>query len=30
VTMDQVLAMIIIGKKPEEVTDTELEQLHGG
>lgn len=30
VTMDEVLAMIIIGKKPEEVTDTELEQLHGG
>jgi D-xylose transport system ATP-binding protein len=30
VTMDQVLAMIIIGKKPDEVTDTELEQLHGG
>jgi D-xylose transport system ATP-binding protein len=30
VTMDEVLAMIIIGKKPEEVTDIELEQLHGG
>lgn len=30
VTMDEVLAMIIIGKKPDEVTDTELEQLHGG
>ena len=29
VTMDEVLAMIIIGKKPEEVTDTDLEQLHG-
>ena len=29
VTMDEVLAMIIIGKQPEEVTDTDLEQLHG-
>ena len=29
VTMDEVLAMIIIGKLPEEVTETELEQLHG-
>ena len=29
VTMDEVLAMIIIGKKPEEVTTKELEQLHG-
>ena len=29
VTMDEVLAMIIIGKLPEEVTKTELEQLHG-
>ena len=29
VTMDEVLAMIIIGKLPEEVTTTELEQLHG-
>jgi len=29
VTMDQVLAMIIIGKLPEEVTETELEQLRG-
>jgi D-xylose transport system ATP-binding protein len=29
VTMDEVLAMIIIGKMPEEVTTTELEQLHG-
>jgi D-xylose transport system ATP-binding protein len=29
VTMDEVLAMIIIGKMPEEVTVKELEQLHG-
>jgi D-xylose transport system ATP-binding protein len=29
VTMDQVLAMIIIGKPPEEVTTQELEDLHG-
>jgi D-xylose transport system ATP-binding protein len=29
VTMDEVLAMIIIGKLPEEVTTTELEKLHG-
>jgi len=29
VTMDEVLAMIIIGKLPEEVTKTDLEQLHG-
>jgi len=29
VTMDQVLAMIIIGKLPGEVTETELEDLHG-
>jgi D-xylose transport system ATP-binding protein len=29
VTMDQVLAMIIIGKLPDEVTETELEQLRG-
>jgi D-xylose transport system ATP-binding protein len=29
VTMDEVLAMIIIGKLPEEVTATELEQLRG-
>jgi D-xylose transport system ATP-binding protein len=29
VTMDEVLAMIIIGKLPEEVTTKELEQLHG-
>ncbi len=29
VTMDEVLAMIIVGKLPEEVTETELEQLHG-
>ncbi len=28
-TMDEVLAMIIIGKMPEEVTTKELEQLHG-
>jgi D-xylose transport system ATP-binding protein len=29
VTMDEVLAMIIIGKLPEDVTTKELEQLHG-
>ncbi|RPI20807.1 MAG: sugar ABC transporter ATP-binding protein, partial [Actinobacteria bacterium] len=29
VTLDEVLAMIIIGKLPEEVTKRELEQLHG-
>jgi D-xylose transport system ATP-binding protein len=29
VTMDEVLAMIIIGKRPGEVTETELEELHG-
>jgi len=29
VTMDQVLGMIIIGKVPEEVTQTELNGLHG-
>jgi D-xylose transport system ATP-binding protein len=29
VTMDEVLAMIIIGKLPEEVTRKDLEQLHG-
>lgn len=29
VTLDEVLAMIIIGKLPEEVSETELEQLHG-
>jgi D-xylose transport system ATP-binding protein len=29
VTMDEVLAMIIIGKLPGEVTTSELEQLHG-
>jgi D-xylose transport system ATP-binding protein len=29
VTMDEVLAMIIIGKLPDEVTVTELEDLHG-
>jgi hypothetical protein len=29
VTMDEVLAMIIIGKLPDEVTETELEDLHG-
>ena len=28
VTTDQVLAMIILGKKPEEVTEEELEALH--
>jgi len=29
VTMDEVLAMIIIGKLPAEVTKSELEELHG-
>jgi D-xylose transport system ATP-binding protein len=29
-TMDEVLAMIIIGKLPEDVTTKELEELHGG
>lgn len=29
VTIDQVLGMIILGKKPEEVTQKELAQLHG-
>jgi D-xylose transport system ATP-binding protein len=29
VTTDEVLAMIIMGKLPGEVTETELEQLHG-
>ncbi len=29
VTMDEVLAMIIIGKLPADVTTSELEQLHG-
>jgi len=29
VTIDEVLAMIIIGKLPEEVTEKELEELHG-
>jgi D-xylose transport system ATP-binding protein len=29
VTMDEVLAMIIIGKMPDQVTTKELEQLHG-
>jgi len=29
VTMDEVLAMIIIGKLPEEITETDLEQLRG-
>jgi D-xylose transport system ATP-binding protein len=29
VTMDEVLAMIIIGKLPGEVTESELEDLHG-
>ena len=29
VTIDQVLGMIILGKKPDEVTQTELAQLHG-
>ena len=28
VTKDQVLAMIIAGKKPEEVSDEDIEQLH--
>jgi D-xylose transport system ATP-binding protein len=29
VTMDDVLAMIIIGKKPGEATKQEIEELHG-
>jgi hypothetical protein len=29
VTMDEVLAMIIIGKLPDEVTQSELADLHG-
>lgn len=29
VTIDQVLAMIILGKKPGEVTQSELDELHG-
>jgi D-xylose transport system ATP-binding protein len=29
VTMDEVLAMIIIGKLPTEVSDAELEEMHG-
>jgi len=29
VTMDEVLGMIIVGKLPEEVTESDLEQLHG-
>jgi len=29
VTMDEVLAMIIIGKMPGDVSETELEELHG-
>lgn len=29
VTIDHVLAMIILGKQPGEVTETELEELHG-
>jgi hypothetical protein len=29
VTTDQVLGMIILGKKPTEMTQTELAQLHG-
>ncbi len=29
VTMDEVLAMIIIGKLPAEVSDVEMEELHG-
>jgi hypothetical protein len=28
-TMDEVLAMIIIGKLPDEVSETELAELHG-
>lgn len=30
VTIEQVLAMIILGKKPGDVTESELERLHGG
>ena len=29
VTKDEVLAMIIMGKQPDEVSDRELEELHG-
>jgi D-xylose transport system ATP-binding protein len=29
VTLDQVLAMIILGKEPGDVTEWELEELHG-
>jgi hypothetical protein len=29
VTMDEVLAMIIIGKLPQDVTQSELADLHG-
>ncbi len=29
VTKDEVLAMIIMGKKPDEVSKTELAELHG-
>jgi D-xylose transport system ATP-binding protein len=29
VTTDHVLAMIILGKKPGEVTESDIEQLHG-
>jgi D-xylose transport system ATP-binding protein len=29
VTIDEVLAMIIIGKLPEEITQAELSDLHG-
>jgi D-xylose transport system ATP-binding protein len=29
VTTDEVLAMIILGKKPEEVTQRDLAELHG-
>ena len=29
VTKDEVLAMIIMGKKPGEVSETELAELHG-
>jgi hypothetical protein len=29
VTKDEVLAMIIMGKKPDEVSDRDLAELHG-
>jgi hypothetical protein len=29
VTTDEVLAMIILGKRPEEVTQKDLAELHG-